>query len=92
MISTSKIRKIIVIIKNRREKGKREEFLGSNPHSKGEFFSRSINDFFEIKEAKNIIIIEINKIKELIIKVKKIIYIKLFKLFDWKSNIHFYII
>lgn len=40
-ISTSKIKKIIVIKKNRREKGSREELLGSNPHSNGEFFSRS---------------------------------------------------
>ena len=40
-ISTSKIRKIIVIKKNRSENGIREELLGSNPHSKGEFFSRS---------------------------------------------------
>jgi len=40
-ISTSKIKKIIVIKKNRKENGNREELLGSNPHSKGEFFSRS---------------------------------------------------
>jgi len=40
-ISTSKIKKIIEIRKNRKEKGRREELLGSNPHSKGEFFSRS---------------------------------------------------
>jgi hypothetical protein len=40
-ISTSKIKKIIAIKKNRKENGKREELLGSNPHSKGEFFSRS---------------------------------------------------
>ncbi len=40
-ISTSKIKKIIVIKKNRNEKGRREDLLGSNPHSKGEFFSRS---------------------------------------------------
>lgn len=40
-ISTSKIKKIIVIKKNRIEKGIREEFIGSNPHSKGDDFSRS---------------------------------------------------
>lgn len=40
-ISTSKIKKIIVIKKNRIENGIREEFIGSNPHSKGEDFSRS---------------------------------------------------
>lgn len=39
-ISTSKIRKITVIKKNRREKGSRKSELGSNPHSKGEDFSR----------------------------------------------------
>ena len=40
-ISTSKIKKIIARRKKRREKGKRAEELGSKPHSKGEFFSRS---------------------------------------------------
>lgn len=40
-ISTSKIKKIIVIKKNRIEKGIRDEFKGSNPHSKGDVFSRS---------------------------------------------------
>ena len=33
VISTSKIRKITAIKKNRKEKGKRAELLGSNPHS-----------------------------------------------------------
>ena len=28
--------------KNRREKGRRADLIGSNPHSKGEFFSRSL--------------------------------------------------
>jgi hypothetical protein len=49
VISTSKIKKIIVIKKNRIEKGIRDEFIGSNPHSKGEIFSRSNKVFFEIK-------------------------------------------
>lgn len=40
-ISTSKIKKIIVIKKNCKEKGRREEEKGSNPHSNGEVFSRS---------------------------------------------------
>lgn len=40
-ISTSKIKKIIAIKKNRKEKGNRDEFKGSNPHSKGDIFSRS---------------------------------------------------
>lgn len=40
-ISTSKIKKIMVIRKNRSENGVRDEDFWSNPHSKGEFFSRS---------------------------------------------------
>jgi hypothetical protein len=40
-ISTSKIRKITAIRKNRNENGNRAELFGSNPHSKGEDFSRS---------------------------------------------------
>ena len=44
--STSKIRKITAIKKNCVEKGKRADLIGSNPHSKGEGFSRSLNSFF----------------------------------------------
>lgn len=40
-ISTSKIKKTIVIIKKRKENGIRVEEKGSNPHSNGEVFSRS---------------------------------------------------
>jgi hypothetical protein len=78
-ISTSKIKKITAIKKNRRENGSRDELLGSNPHSKGDLFSRSIIDFFERIEA-NIITIEDNKmiIQAIIIKVK-IIYPELFQ-------------
>lgn len=61
-ISTSKIKKIIVIKKNRIEKGNREEFIGSNPHSKGDVFSRSFIVFFANNEAKYITTIEIIKI------------------------------
>jgi len=43
-ISISNTRKITARRKNRREKGSRAEFLGSNPHSKGDFFSRSLFD------------------------------------------------
>lgn len=42
--STSKIKKIIEIRKNRIEKGIRAENLGVNPHSKGLNFSRSAED------------------------------------------------
>lgn len=61
-ISTSKIKKIIVIRKNRIEKGRREEFIGSNPHSKGDVFSRSFIVFFANNEAKYITTIAIIKI------------------------------
>lgn len=40
-ISISKTKKITASKKNRRENGKRAEFLGSNPHSNGLSFSRS---------------------------------------------------
>lgn len=35
--------------KNRMEKGRRALFLGSKPHSKGEDFSRSMDDRAEIR-------------------------------------------
>ena len=41
-ISTSKIKKIIAIKKNRIEKGNREEFKGLNPHSNGDSLFRSM--------------------------------------------------
>jgi len=88
-ISTSKIRKMIVIRKNWIENGIREEFKGSNPHSKGEFFSWSFCIFFDKKEAKIIIIIEMIIIKK-DIKNKLIInYTKIFRPNDWKSFIRF---
>jgi hypothetical protein len=40
VISTSKIKKITVVKKKRREKGRRAVIGGSNPHSNGEGFSR----------------------------------------------------
>lgn len=61
-ISTSKIKKIIVIRKKCKENGIRAIDLGSNPHSNGEHFSRSKNDFFDKK-------------KEIIIKILEIIII-----------------
>lgn len=76
-----------MIKKKCNEKGIRADDLGSNPHSNGEHFSRSKLDFFDKIIEMNIIILEIiinNKIK---IIIKNIIYIKIFKLFDWKSNI-----
>jgi hypothetical protein len=76
-ISTSKIKKIIVIKKNRIEKGIREEFIGSKPHSKGDVFSRSFNDFFDNSDAKYITIIEIIKIINAMRYKLIIIYTKL---------------
>ena len=43
-ISMSKTKKMIVNKKNRIEKGIRADFIGSNPHSKGESLSRSIEE------------------------------------------------
>lgn len=86
-ISTSKIRKIIAIKKKCKENGRREDDFGSNPHSKGEHFSRSRIVFFD-KMVANIIITNeiVNKIR-LIIKMLKIIYTINNRPFDWKSNI-----
>jgi hypothetical protein len=75
-ISTSKIKKITVIRKKRIEKGSREEFIGSKPHSKGDVFSRSFNLFFDNKEAKYITTIEIIIINKDIIYNVIIIYTK----------------
>lgn len=75
-ISTSKIKKIIVIKKNRIEKGIREEFKGSNPHSKGEIFSRSKIIFLDRIVANIITIKEIVKIIAVIIKRFIIIFTK----------------
>lgn len=86
-ISTSKIKKITVIKKKCKENGIRAEDLGSNPHSNGEHFSRSEKVFFDRMIDKNIMILEINKIIKKIFIIKIIIYIKIIKLFDWKSNI-----
>ena len=41
-ISTSKIKKMIAKRKNRIENGRRADLIGSNPHSNGELFSRSL--------------------------------------------------
>lgn len=91
-ISTSKIKKIIAIKKNRIENGIREELEGSNPHSKGDLFSRSEIDFLDNNDAKLITIIEIIIVIEPMIKIEKIIYTKLFSPYDWKSYILIYYI
>jgi hypothetical protein len=90
VISTSKIKKIIEIKKNRIEKGIREESMGSNPHSKGDVFSRSRIVFFDTNKEILITTILIIIII-MIINIKfKIIYTKNFSPSNWKLDIQFY--
>lgn len=77
MISISKIKKISLIRKNWILNGKWLVEMGSNPHSKGEVFSWSIKDFFEIKIFKNIRKEAIIKRISIVIIIIIIIYIKL---------------
>ena len=89
VISTSKIKKITAIKKKRREKGKRADPLGSNPHSKGEFFSRSIIVFLakiDDNSITTVLIIKINKVE----KDAKIIIFSEVRPTDWKSVILIY--
>jgi hypothetical protein len=65
-ISTSKIKKIIAIIKNRRENGIRERENGENPHSNGDVFSRSMKVFFLRRVAVMMIVSVIMKIGRMI--------------------------
>lgn len=68
VISTSKIRKITAIKKNRKEKGIRADLLGSNPHSKADGFSRSCVFFLAIVEFNRIRIRgNINEISRILI-------------------------
>jgi len=46
----SKTRKITASKKNRMENGRRADLLGSNPHSKGDVFSRSLEERAEARE------------------------------------------
>lgn len=88
VISTSKIKKITAIKKKWRENGRRAEEIGSNPHSKGDLFSRSIKVFFEIKFTIKIIRMQIAEIT-IENSVRIIIFILKKRSFDWKSNIIF---
>lgn len=74
-ISTSKIMKITAIKKNRDEKGSRAEFFGSNPHSKGDLFSRSSLFFFEIKVARYITAVDSTIVIVVIVMVIIITYL-----------------
>lgn len=73
-ISTSKIRKIIVIKKKWRENGRREEDFWSNPHSNADNFSRSKLFFLEMIKHNIIIIFAIRKITKNDINIVKINY------------------
>jgi len=88
-ISTSKIKKIIVIIKKRKEKEFRILWCGSNPHSNGDIFSRvDILGFIKIVARSIIKRIKIQNKAERT-KNTKIFYIKSF---NWKLNILFVLI
>lgn len=87
VISTSKIKKITAIKKNRKEKGSRADPLGSNPHSNGEFFSRSVIVFFAKTEDRAITIAEITKIKSVRTIVKRIIFPGDTRPVGWKPTI-----
>lgn len=82
-----------MIKKKRKENGRREDDFGSNPHSKGDLFSRSTKVFFLKIEAKIITINLIIIITEAIKIMERIIYtIIINRPYDWKSNILLYYI
>lgn len=75
-ISTSKIKKIIAIRKNCTLKGMRAELIGSNPHSNGEFFSRSVNVFLDSILAASIVRKAIEIAMAEVVKIIAITYTK----------------
>ena len=80
-ISTSKIKKITAIKKNRKENGIRADLFGSNPHSNGDLFSRSLISFFDSVVARIITIIGIiNLIKILVDKIR-IVFLEFYQSF-----------
>ena len=86
-ISTSKIRKITAIRKNRSENGIRADELGSNPHSKGDLFSRSIKVFFDRNEANTIMRVTMISVNIKVVRTKLIIYFIFNESSNWKSDI-----
>lgn len=62
VISTSKIKKMMAIRKNRRENGIRLDENGSNPHSNGDAFSRLEVVFFLMIDAVKMIRIEMIRV------------------------------
>lgn len=89
-ISTSKIMKITAIKKNRDEKGSRAEFLGSNPHSNGDLFSRSSFIFFEISVARIIMADDSRIVNVAIVTIIVIIYL-VFTNFLIGSQVYFFL-
>lgn len=81
MISISKIKKIIAIMKKWIENGIRFFDIGLNPHSNGDIFCKSIIDFFLINI--NIIVIIVSKMIIAIVWIKMflIIYFLSFRTF-----------
>jgi len=69
VISTSKIKKITVIIKNRRENGSRDGNAASNPHSNDDGFSREFEN--------NCLAMKLTKIRRPGIKVARVILNKI---------------
>ena len=63
---------MIAIRKNRREKGSRADPRGSNPHSKGEFFSRSVTVFLARMEDTSITTAPRTSVIRIIVKTIKI--------------------
>jgi hypothetical protein len=82
----------MAIIKNRKEKGNREDSEGSKPHSYGDLFSRSISAFLDRREANNITIAAIRNTMVAMIVVEKITYTKLSLGPVIGSHIYFYTI
>lgn len=74
-ISTSKIKKITAIRKNRNEKGSRADLFGSNPHSNGDLFSRSSMFFFDNKDVKIITVVVITRATVAVIVIVVITYL-----------------
>jgi len=79
------MRKITAIRKNRRENGRRADPLGSNPHSKGEFFSRSEIVFLAKIVETNITAMARKRMIIIIIDENRIIFLGKTKPTDWKS-------
>jgi hypothetical protein len=88
-ISTSKIRKIMAIKKNRIEKGSRDELKGLKPHSKGDSFSRSFIFFLDKRDDKIMTMVAIARIIQDINHKFRIIYINLLLNLMIGSHIYF---